>query len=87
MDMGIVNAGNLPVYDDIPKDLLHLCEDLLWNRDPNGTDKLLEYAEVRGHRGERGRGFKRVAQSYVFGKGRTVACVYKSGTHLFELER
>ena len=44
--MGIVNAGNLPVYDDIPKDLLQLCEDILWNRDPNGTDKLLEYAEV-----------------------------------------
>ena len=44
--MGIVNAGNLPVYDDIPKDLLQMCEDILWNRDPNGTDKLLEYAEV-----------------------------------------
>lgn len=46
MDMGIVNAGNLPVYDDIPKDLLEMCENLLWNRDPNGTEKLLEYAQV-----------------------------------------
>ena len=46
MDMGIVNAGNLPVYDDIPKDLLTLCENLLWNRDPSGTEKLLEYAQV-----------------------------------------
>lgn len=45
MDMGIVNAGCLPVYDDIPKDLLRLCEDLLWNRDPEGTEKLLEYAQ------------------------------------------
>ena len=46
MDMGIVNAGNLPVYDDIDKDLLNLCENLLWNRDPDGTEKLLEYAQV-----------------------------------------
>jgi len=45
MDMGIVNAGCLPVYDDIPKDLLKLCEDLLWNVDPEGTEKLLEYAQ------------------------------------------
>ena len=46
MDMGIVNAGNLPVYDDIPKELLEMCENLLWNKDPNGTEKLLEYAQV-----------------------------------------
>ena len=46
MDMGIVNAGNLPVYDDIKKEFLDLCEDLLWNRDPNTTEKLLEYAQV-----------------------------------------
>merc|ERR1712013_533776 len=45
MDMGIVNAGCLPLYDDIPKDLLKICEDLLWNLDPEGTEKLLEYAE------------------------------------------
>ena len=45
LDMGIVNAGCLPVYDDIPKDLLKLCEDLLWNLDPEGTEKLLEYAQ------------------------------------------
>ncbi len=36
MDMGIVNAGCLPVYDDIDKELLKLCEDLLWNLDPEG---------------------------------------------------
>ena len=47
MDMGIVNAGNLPVYDDIPKELLNLCENLLWNKDPEGTDRLLEYAQAR----------------------------------------
>uniref|UniRef100_A0A671G1T4 Methionine synthase n=1 Tax=Rhinolophus ferrumequinum TaxID=59479 RepID=A0A671G1T4_RHIFE len=46
MDMGIVNAGNLPVYDDIHKELLQLCEDLIWNKDPEATEKLLRYAQV-----------------------------------------
>ena len=46
LDMAIVNAGNLPVYDDIEPKLLQLCEDLLWNRDPNCTEKLLQYAQV-----------------------------------------
>ncbi|XP_053567860.1 methionine synthase isoform X2 [Bombina bombina] len=45
MDMGIVNAGNLPVYDDIDKELLQLCEDLIWNKDPEATEKLLKYAQ------------------------------------------
>jgi 5-methyltetrahydrofolate--homocysteine methyltransferase len=46
MDMGIVNAGNLPVYDAIHKDLLQLCEDLIWNKDSEATEKLLRYAQV-----------------------------------------
>ncbi|GAA5795640.1 hypothetical protein HPULCUR_001002 [Helicostylum pulchrum] len=46
MDMGIVNAGFLTVYDDIPKDLLKLCEDAVWNRDPEVTEKLLDYAKL-----------------------------------------
>lgn len=46
MDMGIVNAGSLPVYDDIHKELLQLCEDLIWNKDPEATEKLLRYAQV-----------------------------------------
>lgn len=45
MDMGIVNAGCLPVYDDIEPKLLELCENLLWNKDPEGTEKLLTYAQ------------------------------------------
>ena len=47
MDMGIVNAGNLPVYTDIPKELLALCENLLWDNDPDGTEKLLTFAQVK----------------------------------------
>jgi 5-methyltetrahydrofolate--homocysteine methyltransferase len=48
MDMGIVNAGFLTIYDDIPKDLLAICEDAIWNKDPNVTEKLLAYAESHG---------------------------------------
>ena len=47
MDMGIVNAGNLPVYTDIPDDLLLLCENLLWDKSPDATEQLLAYAQVR----------------------------------------
>ncbi|KAJ1366771.1 putative methionine synthase [Parelaphostrongylus tenuis] len=45
MDMGIVNAGALPVYEDISKDLLVLIEDLLFNRDPDATEKMLLLAQ------------------------------------------
>lgn len=45
MDMGIVNAGQITIYDDIPKDLLQMCEDAVWNRDPEVTEKLLQYAQ------------------------------------------
>lgn len=48
MDMGIVNAGNLPVYDDIDKELMLLCENLIWSRDPDATEHLLAYAQVSG---------------------------------------
>ncbi|XP_040134640.2 methionine synthase isoform X3 [Ictidomys tridecemlineatus] len=53
MDMGIVNAGNLPVYDDIHKELLQLCEDLIWNKDPEATEKLLHYAQTHGKGGKK----------------------------------
>ncbi|MET0408166.1 MAG: vitamin B12 dependent-methionine synthase activation domain-containing protein, partial [Hyphomicrobium sp.] len=44
MDMGIVNAGQLTVYDDIPAELRELCEDVILNRRADGTDRLLEAA-------------------------------------------
>src|SRR5574337_244747 len=44
MDMGIVNAGQLPLYDDIPADLLARVEDLVLNRRPDATERLLEVA-------------------------------------------
>ncbi|MES2923464.1 MAG: methionine synthase [Verrucomicrobiota bacterium] len=45
MDMGIVNAGMLEVYDEIPKDLLEHVEDVLLNRRQDSTERLLELAE------------------------------------------
>jgi 5-methyltetrahydrofolate--homocysteine methyltransferase len=49
LDMGIVNAGQLVVYEDIPKDLLERVEDVLFNRRPDATERLVTFAEsVRG---------------------------------------
>ncbi|MCB0820720.1 MAG: methionine synthase, partial [Bacteroidetes bacterium] len=45
LDMGIVNAGQLEVYEEIPKDLLELVEDVLLNRRPDSTERLVEFAE------------------------------------------
>jgi len=45
MDMGIVNAGQIMLYDDIPPDLLERIEDVLFNRRPDATDRLLEIAD------------------------------------------
>lgn len=45
MDMGIVNAGQLAIYEEIPKDLLELVEDVLWNRRPDATERLVAFAE------------------------------------------
>ncbi len=45
MDMGIVNAGMLEVYEDIPQELLEKVEDVLLNRRPDATEILVEYAE------------------------------------------
>ena len=46
MDMGIVNPGMLAVYEEIPKDLLGLVEDVLLNRRPDATERLVAFAET-----------------------------------------
>ena len=46
MDMGIVNPGMLAVYEQIPKDLLELVEDVLLNRRPDATERLVTFAET-----------------------------------------
>jgi 5-methyltetrahydrofolate--homocysteine methyltransferase len=45
MDMGIVNAGQLSVYEDIDPELREACEDVVLNRRPDGTERLLALAE------------------------------------------
>ncbi len=52
LDMGIVNAGQLAVYDEIPKDLLELVEDVLLNRRPDATERLVTFAESVKQRGK-----------------------------------
>ncbi len=46
LDMGIVNAGQLEIYDSIPKDLLERCEDVLLNRRSDATERLVDFAET-----------------------------------------
>jgi 5-methyltetrahydrofolate--homocysteine methyltransferase len=46
MDMGIVNAGQLVVYDDIPADLLEHVEDIILNRRPEATERMVSFAET-----------------------------------------
>ncbi|MDH3693843.1 MAG: methionine synthase, partial [Gammaproteobacteria bacterium] len=46
LDMAIVNAGKLPVYEDIPEDAKERIEDVLFNRRDDATDRLLEIADT-----------------------------------------
>jgi 5-methyltetrahydrofolate--homocysteine methyltransferase len=49
LDMGIVNAGQLVVYEDIPADLLTHVEDIIFNRRPDATERMVAFAEqVKG---------------------------------------
>ncbi|MBI2833743.1 MAG: methionine synthase [Acidobacteria bacterium] len=55
MDMGIVNAGQLVVYEDIPPDLLEHVEDIIFNRRPDATERMVQFAEtVKGGGSRRG---------------------------------
>ncbi len=64
MDMGIVNAGQLTVYDDIPPELRELCEDVILNRRPDATDRLLDAAPKF-----KGGGAKKVEQDLAWRDG------------------
>ena len=53
MDMGIVNAGQLDIYDEIEPKLRELVEDVILNRNPDATEALVDYAEqFRGQKGK-----------------------------------
>jgi len=51
LDMGIVNAGQLEVYEEVPKDLLERVEDVLFNRRPDATERLVDFAETIRQKG------------------------------------
>jgi 5-methyltetrahydrofolate--homocysteine methyltransferase len=53
MDMGIVNAGQLVVYEEIDKELLERVEDVVLNRRPDATERLLELAEIVKGKGKK----------------------------------
>ena len=60
MDMGIVNAGQLAVYDDLPKTLLKAVEDVLFNRHADATDQLVNLANTLQGKGKK----KRVSRKW-----------------------
>ena len=60
MDMGIVNAGQLAVYDDLPKTLLEAVEDVLFNRRAEATDQLVNRANTLQGKGKK----KRVSRKW-----------------------
>ena len=51
MDMGIVNAGQLAIYEEIPAELREHVEDVLLNRRPDATERMLDFAQTVGKRG------------------------------------
>ncbi|WP_442485406.1 methionine synthase [Aeoliella sp. SH292] len=54
MDMGIVNAGQLVIYDEIEPELKELVEDVILNRRPDATERLVDFAESIKNRGVEG---------------------------------
>jgi 5-methyltetrahydrofolate--homocysteine methyltransferase len=54
MDMGIVNAGQLVVYDEIEPQLKELCEDVILNKRPDATERLVAFAETVKAKGKEG---------------------------------
>jgi len=53
MDMGIVNAGQLEIYEEIPKELLEKVEDVILNRRIDSTERLVEFAETIQNKGKK----------------------------------
>ena len=77
MDMGIVNAGQLVVYEDIPKDLLERVEDIIFNRRPDATERMVEFAAtVKG-------GEKRPEQELAWRSGTVEARLSHALVHGF----
>lgn len=52
LDMGIVNPSTSVLYEDIPKDLLDVIEDVIFNKDKKSSERLLDYAESYAREGK-----------------------------------
>src|SRR5207237_10685118 len=68
MDMGIVNAGMLEVYEEIEPELKVMVEDVLLNRRPDATERLVEYGERRKGAGKAGNEKKVNSEAWRNGK-------------------
>jgi len=94
MDMGIVNAGQLAVYDDIEPELRELVEDVILNRRPDATDRLLEAAERYKSGGQKKKGSdtawrdkpvkERLTHALVHGIADYIEADTEEARHLFE---
>ena len=69
LDMGIVNAGQLEVYDEVEPELRNYIEDVLLNRHPDATDRLLTYADEIKNRGQAGGGRESAAEMEAWRTG------------------
>ena len=80
MDMGIVNAGMLEVYEEIAPELRELIEDVLLNRRPDATERLVEMGErLKAESGRRRRRRHREAAGRVAARQRRGAAVARAG--------
>ena len=79
LDMGIVNAGQLVVYEDIPADLLEHVEDIIFNRRPDATERMVDVRRAGQGRRHQARGRSRLARGHRSKRGsRTRWCTASS---------
>lgn len=84
MDMGIVNAGQLDIYDEIELKLRKLVEDVILNRNENATEALVDYAEQ--FRGQKGKSIKKDLSWRTFAVGKRLEYALVNGITEFITE-
>lgn len=84
LDMGIVNAGMLGVYEEIDPELRHLCEDLILCKDPKASENILKWAEAHQTSGAEKALAKTVARGGTYGERISQALVLGLDQHIVE---
>ncbi len=84
MDMGIVNAGQLDIYDEIELKLRKLVEDVILNRNENATEALVDYAEQ--FRGQKGKSIKKDLSWRTFAVGKRLEYALVNGITEFIIQ-